>query len=340
MAKKILVTGGTGYIGSHTVVDLYNNGYEPIIIDNLSNSKLEVLAGIESIIGVQPKFYNADCNDLNSLLEITQKEGEIFGIIHFAAFKSVGESVVDPLKYYKSNIQCLVNVLELMDIASIKNLVFSSTCAVYGNPKELPVSELEAIETPTSPYGNTKKIAEEIIVDFCKAKRNINATILRYFNPFGAHYSGEIGEHPNGIPANIVPIILQTATGQRDSFSVFGNDYATPDGTCIRDYIDIMDLSSAHVKALQWLSKIKSSGVYETFNIGTGKGYSVLNLINTFENLTGIVLNYNIEGRRNGDIKSIYANATKANKALDWEASVTMEDSLMNAWKWQMKLSQ
>jgi UDP-glucose 4-epimerase len=338
MAKKILVTGGTGYIGSHTVVVLQEAGYEVLIIDNLSNSSIDVIEGITRITGIRPVFEKVDCTDMDGMRAFFEKYPGIDGIIHFAASKSVNESVRKPLLYYRNNIVSLLNILELMPEFNVKGLVFSSSCTVYGEPDKNPIDEDAPIKPATSPYGNTKQINEEIIRDYIHSGAPIKSIILRYFNPIGAHPSAEIGELPLGEPQNLVPYITQTAIGIRPYLKVFGNDYNTPDGTCIRDFIDVMDLSRAHLVAMDRILEDKSDEKMEIFNLGTGRGVSVLELIRVFEKVTGKPLNYKIVGRREGDIEQIWANPEKANKVLGWKAETPLEETLASAWKWQLKL--
>lgn len=342
---KILVTGGAGYIGSHTVVELANAGYEPVIIDNFSNAEPSVLKGIEKIAGKPIKFYEGDCNDLAYLENLFRAEKNVSGIIHFAAYKAVGESVVEPLKYYENNIGSLMVLLKLMKKYTVSDIVFSSSCTVYGQPDQLPVTEKTPKKPAESPYGNTKQICEEILEDTVKGnqikkegKLNIKAIALRYFNPVGAHPSSLIGELPIGIPNNLVPFITQTAAGMREKIVVFGDDYNTSDGTCIRDYIHVVDLAKAHVKALEYLAKQDSPHFYDTFNIGTGGGNTVLEVIKTFEKASGQKLNYEIGPMREGDIEKIYANVEKANHLLEWRAKINLEESLRDAWAWQLTL--
>ncbi len=338
MKKKILVTGGTGYIGSHTVVELQAAGYEVIIVDNLSNSNKDVLDGIEKISGIRPVFYETDCNDKSGLQNIFIEHKGIKGIIHFAASKAVGESVHNPLEYYRNNIVTLLNLLELMPEYHIEGIVFSSSCTVYGQPDILPVTEDAPIKPALSPYGNTKQINEEIIRDAIYAGLPFKSIILRYFNPIGAHPSAEIGELPNGVPQNLVPFVTQTAMGIRQELSVFGDDYDTPDGSCIRDYINVVDLAKAHVIAMNRMLEDKSEDNLEIFNLGTGRGVSVLELISAFEKGTGVKVPYKIVGRREGDIEKVWANPEHANKVLGWTAKETVEDTLITAWNWQNKL--
>lgn len=339
MAKgKILVTGGSGFIGSHTAVELINSGYEVVIIDNLSNSTKDSLDGIEKITGVKPKFYEIDCNDMSALERVMKENPGIKGIIHFAASKAVGESVEKPLLYYKNNLLSLINLLEVMPKYDIPNIVFSSSCTVYGEPDKNPIDENAPVKPAESPYGNTKQINEEIIKDTVKSGMPIKSIILRYFNPIGAHPSAEIGELPNGVPQNLVPFITQTAMGIREKLNVFGDDYNTPDGSCIRDFINVVDLAKAHVVALDRMIGGKSVENVEIFNIGTGNGLSVLELINVFEKVAGKKLNYEIVGRRAGDIEKIWADPAHANNILGWKAKETIEDTMKSAWDWQLKL--
>ena len=338
MKEKILVTGGAGYIGSHTVVELQSAGYEVVVIDNLSNSNAEVIDGIERITGIRPVFEKLDCNDKDGLKAMLEKNKEIKGIIHFAASKAVGESVQKPLLYYRNNLVSLINLLELMPEYEIENIVFSSSCTVYGQPDILPVDENAPIKPALSPYGNTKQINEEIIKDTVYATSAIRSIILRYFNPIGAHPSVEIGELPNGVPQNLIPFLTQTAMGIRQELSVFGDDYNTPDGSCIRDYINVVDLAKAHVIAVERMLQKKSEKNVEIFNLGTGKGLSVLELIRAFEKSTGVKVNHKIVGRREGDIEQVWANPDYANNILGWKAKETIEDTLASAWKWQEKL--
>lgn len=338
MSKKILVTGGTGYIGSHTVVELQQAGYEVVIIDNLSNSNADVIDGIVKITGKKPIFEQIDLVDMDALKEVLNRHKGIDGIIHFAASKAVGESVQKPLMYYKNNLVSLTNLLELMPEHNIKGIVFSSSCTVYGEPDNNPIDENAPIKPATSPYGNTKQINEEIIHDFVHSGAPIKSIILRYFNPIGAHPSGEIGELPIGVPQNLVPFITQTGMGIREQLSVFGDTYDTPDGSCIRDFINVVDLSKAHVIAVERMLEDKSDDKVEIFNLGTGIGLSVLELISIFEKVSGKPLNYKIAPRREGDIEKIWAQADKANNVLGWKAQETIEDTMASAWKWQQKL--
>lgn len=338
MKGKILVTGGTGYIGSHTVVELQNAGYEVVIIDNLSNSNIEVLDGIEKITGVRPVFVQADCTDLAALTKLFEENPGINGIINFAASKAVGESVQKPLLYYYNNLTTLINLLKLMPQYNTKGIVFSSSCTVYGEPDKNPVDETAPIKKATSPYGNTKQISEEIITDYINSGAPIKSVILRYFNPVGAHPSAEIGELPNGVPQNLIPYLTQTAIGIRKELSVFGNDYNTPDGSCIRDFINVVDLAKAHVTALERMLEDKSDEKLEIFNLGTGIGLSVLELINSFERATGVKVPHKIVGRRSGDIEKVWADPKKANEVLGWKATTSIDDTMRSAWNWQLKL--
>lgn len=337
MAKKILVTGGTGYIGSHTVVELQQAGYEVVIIDNLSNSNADVIEGITRISGKRPIFDKIDCTDYDALKALFKKY-TFDGIIHFAASKAVGESVQKPLMYYRNNIVSLLNLLELMPKYNVKGIVFSSSCTVYGEPDENPIDENAPIKPAASPYGNTKQVNEEIIQDFIHSGAPVKSIILRYFNPIGAHPSAEIGELPLGVPQNLVPYITQTGIGIREQLSVFGDDYNTPDGSCIRDFINVVDLAKAHVVAIERMLEDKSDDKVEIFNLGTGNGVSVLELIRVFEEVSGEKLNYKIVGRREGDIEQIWAQPDKANNVLGWKSEETIEDTMSSAWNWQKKL--
>ncbi|MBE6299567.1 MAG: UDP-glucose 4-epimerase GalE [Bacteroidales bacterium] len=335
---KILVTGGAGYIGSHTTVELQNAGYEVVIVDNLSNSNADMIDGIERITGTRPTFYQVDCNDKVAMKDVFENNKGIKGIIHFAASKAVGESVQKPLMYYRNNLDSLMTLMELMPEYGVEGIVFSSSCTVYGQPDILPVDETAPIKPALSPYGNTKQINEEIIRDAIYSGVPYKAIILRYFNPIGAHPTAEIGELPNGVPQNLVPFVTQTAMGIRKELSVFGDDYDTPDGSCIRDYINVVDLAKAHVIAVDRMLTNKSEEKVEIFNLGTGRGVSVLELINAFEAATGVKLNYKIVGRREGDIEKVWANPDRANNVLGWVAKENLEDTLASAWKWQEKL--
>lgn len=338
MKGKILVTGGAGYIGSHTVVELQNAGYSVVIIDDLSNSTADSIDGIERITGIRPIFEKLDCNDIEGLRKLFTAHSDINGIIHFAASKAVGESVQKPLLYYRNNLNSLINLLDLMPEFGIKNIVFSSSCTVYGEPDKNPIDETAPVKPAESPYGNTKQINEEIIKDVVRSGTDIKSTILRYFNPIGAHPSTEIGELPNGVPQNLVPYITQTAIGVRQQLSVFGDDYDTPDGSCIRDFINVVDLAKAHVIAIDRMTGKKSLEKVEIFNLGTGIGVSVLELIKVFEQVSGVKLNYKIVGRREGDIEKIWADPKRANSVLGWTAKENIEDTMKSAWNWQLKL--
>ena len=334
---RILVTGGTGYIGSHTTVELMQQGYDVTIVDNLSNSSIDVLDGIAAIVGKKPEFANIDCGNFIDLDAVFKDYPDIVGVIHFAASKAVGESVEKPLLYYRNNLGSLVTLLEVMKLHRVQNLVFSSSCTVYGQPDaaHLPVDETAPIQKALSPYGNTKQINEEIICDEAHADKDLHATILRYFNPIGAHPSACIGELPNGVPQNLLPFITQTAAGLRPELKVFGNDYNTPDGSCIRDYIYVVDLAKAHVKAIDRMLNAKDRDQVEVFNLGTGTGLSVLTLINEFEAATGVKIPYMIVGRREGDIEQVWAAPRKANEVLGWKAETPIRDVLASAWKWE-----
>lgn len=334
---KVLVTGGLGFIGSHTVVELQHEGFEVVIIDNLSNSSEEVLKGIVAITGKTPIFEKMDLRDKTDVVDFFKRHSDISGVIHFAASKAVGESVENPLLYYENNINTLVYILQQLQEKPEASFIFSSSCTVYGQAEKMPITENASVQPAMSPYGNTKQIGEEIITETCKVSP-INAILLRYFNPIGAHPSAEIGELPIGIPQNLVPFITQTGIGLRKELSVYGDDYPTPDGTCIRDYIHVVDLAKAHVVALQRLLNKKNTDKVETFNVGTGTGSSVLEVIKTFEKVSGQKLPYKIVGRREGDITSAYANTDKANNVLGWKAKSTLEDGLASAWKWEQKI--
>ena len=339
MKKTILVTGGTGFIGSHTTVELQQAGYDVVIIDNLSNSKVEVIDGIEQITGIRPAFEKVDCCDYPALEAVFAKYPNIQGIIHFAASKAVGESVKKPLLYYRNNLNSLINLLELMPKYQVKGIIFSSSCTVYGqpSPENLPVTEEAPIQKALSPYGNTKQINEEIIQDYIHSGANIKSVILRYFNPIGAHPSALIGELPIGVPMNLIPFVTQTAIGVRKQLKIFGNDYNTPDGTCIRDYIHVVDLAKAHVAAMTRVLE-KDTDPVEIFNIGTGRGLSTLEVVEGFEKATGVKVNWEYAPRREGDIEKVWGNVDKANKVLGWRADTPIADVLASAWKWQEKL--
>ncbi|NBW28078.1 MAG: UDP-glucose 4-epimerase GalE [Flavobacteriaceae bacterium] len=334
---KILVTGGLGFIGSHTVVELQNEGFEVVIIDNLSNSSETVIDGIVTITGKKPVFENLDVREKEAVQNFFKKHNNIEGVIHFAASKAVGESVENPLLYYENNINSLVYLLQELQKKPNANFIFSSSCTVYGQAEEMPITENAPIQKAMSPYGNTKQIGEEIIRDVAKVS-NIKAILLRYFNPIGAHPSAAIGELPIGVPQNLVPFITQTGLGLRKELSVYGNDYPTPDGTAIRDYIYVVDLAKAHVIALKRLLENKNIDNIETFNLGTGKGSSVMEVIQTFEKVSGQKLTYKIVDRREGDVTSAYANTDKANNILGWKAESTLEEAVASAWKWEQKI--
>ena len=336
--SKILVTGGMGYIGSHTVVELINKGFDVYIIDNLSNSRNEVIDSIEKITGVCPVFKNIDLNDKPAVNDFLRKY-PIDAIIHFAAYKSVNDSVNQPLSYYRNNLVSLLNLLELCIDYNIMHFVFSSSCSVYGQPDRLPIDEFAEVKKAESPYANTKKIGEDILFDFSKTAGGMKIISLRYFNPVGGHPSALIGEYPLGAPQNLFPVITQTAIGKRQGMKVFGNDYDTPDGSCIRDYIHVMDIAAAHVVAIERMLKGKSKSTYELFNLGTGNGLSVLEIIYAFERITGVKLNYEIVGRREGDVVKIYADTDYANKELGWKAVRTLDDMITSAWAWEKVLN-
>lgn len=335
--KKILVTGGLGYIGSHTVVELQKAGHKVIIVDNLSNSSIEVLERITNISGIAPEFERLDLRFKMDVSDFFNNHTDIGGIIHFAASKSVGESVENPLLYYENNLNTLIYLLQECNQRNISNFIFSSSCTVYGEPDSLPITEDAKVKTATSPYGNTKQISEEIIAETCSIS-SLNSIALRYFNPIGAHETAEIGELPAGVPQNLVPFITQTAAGVREKLSVFGDDYPTPDGSCIRDYIHVVDLAKAHVIALERLLSSKNESQFEIFNLGTGTGNSVLEVVKAFEKVTDQKLNYQIVDRRPGDVIAVYADTKKANKVLGWKAETTMEEALTSAWKWEKKI--
>ena len=339
MKSKILVTGGLGFIGSHTVVALIEQGYEVVIIDNLSNSSIDVLGGITKITQVTPEFENIDLRNKEEVLDFFEKHTNIAGVIHFAASKAVGESVENPLLYYENNLATLIYLLQRLSEKEDANFIFSSSCTVYGQADTLPISESAPVKKAESPYGNTKQIGEEIIKDTCKVHPNLKAISLRYFNPIGAHPSAEIGELPIGTPQNLVPFITQTAIGKREQLSVFGNDYPTNDGTCIRDYIHVMDLARAHVVALKRLMNNEADSNYDVFNLGTGKGNSVLEVIQSFERTTGKKLSYKIAERREGDITAAYADTIKANSVLGWRSEKDLDEALESAWKWEKKVT-
>ena len=337
---RILVTGGTGYIGSHTVVELMQQGYDVTIVDNLSNSSVDVLDGISAIVGRRPEFANIDCNDYVSMEAVFKQYPDIVGVIHFAASKAVGESVEKPLMYYRNNLGSIITLLEVMRRYHVYNIVFSSSCTVYGQPDKdhLPVDETAPIQKALSPYGNTKQINEDIIYDEAHADSSLHATILRYFNPIGAHPSALIGELPNGVPNNLLPFVTQTAAGLRAELKVFGDDYNTPDGSCIRDYIYVVDLAKAHVKAVERMLAGTPTEQVEVFNLGTGRGLSVLEIVRDFVEATGVNVPYQIVGRREGDIEKVWANPKKANEVLGWKADTPVKDVLVSAWNWEKHL--
>lgn len=337
---KILVTGGTGYIGSHTVVELQAQDHEVIIVDNLSNSEREVVDQIALISGIRPAFEELDLCDQSKTDALFSKYLNIDGIIHFAAFKAVGESVANPMIYYRNNLQSLMNIIDGMRKYNISNLVFSSSCTVYGQPEVLPVREDSPVQAAFSPYGNTKQISEEILKDSVNAYAGLNVIALRYFNPIGAHPTALIGELPLGVPNNLIPFITQTAIGLRQQLSVFGSDYNTPDGTAIRDYIHVVDLAKAHVIAVDRMTKGKGKSNFEVFNLGTGNGFSVLEVINSFEKVTGEKLNYKLVDRRPGDVEQVWADTTFANEELGWKAALTLDEMTLSAWKWELRLQE
>lgn len=336
--SKILVTGGLGFIGSHTVVELVNAGYEPIIVDDLSNSNIKILDQLTKIIGYTPPFYQVDLSIEQAVKDFAHNEPDIAGIIHFAAFKAVGESVQQPLKYYRNNFYSLFNILNAYDGKAV-NLVFSSSCTVYGQPDVLPVTESAPVKPAESPYGNTKQIAEEVLKDIVAAGSKFKVISLRYFNPVGAHQSALIGELPIGVPQNLVPYITQTAIGKREKITVFGNDYDTPDGSCLRDYIHVVDLAKAHVAAFKLMASDNFTG-YDVFNIGTGEANSVLEIINAFEQTTGVKLNYEIGPRRAGDIEKIWGDVTKSKKQLNWQTELDINTMMASSWEWEKYIAE
>ncbi|HEX8328685.1 MAG TPA: UDP-glucose 4-epimerase GalE [Hymenobacter sp.] len=341
MRTKILVTGGAGYIGSHAVVELQQAGYQPVIVDNFSNSEESALAGIESILGAKVPTYRIDCADAEALRGVFRAEPDVAGVIHFAAYKAVGESVQKPLAYFQNNVGSLLALLAVMPEFGVESLAFSSSCTVYGIPDALPVTEATPTKPASSPYGRTKQMCEDIVHDVAAAPGNrVHTILLRYFNPIGAHESAKIGELPLGVPNNLVPFITQTAAGLREKLTIFGNDYDTPDGTNIRDYIHVVDLAKAHVTAVRRLLERKASDVVETFNVGTGHGNTVLEVVQTFERVSGQKLNYDIGPRRAGDVPAIYADATKAEQVLGFKTETSLADSLASSWKWQQTLKQ
>lgn len=335
--RKVLVTGGLGYIGSHTAVVLQQAGFEVLIVDNLSNASLDSLDGIQAITGIRPEFQELDLRDKQGVHDLFESHPDLHGIIHFAASKAVGESVENPLLYYENNLVTLIYLLQQCNQRGVSNFIFSSSCTVYGEPDSLPITEQAAVKEAASPYGNTKQISEEILRDTCAAS-HIRCVSLRYFNPIGAHESAHLGELPLGVPQNLVPYITQTAAGLRSQLSVFGDDYPTQDGSCIRDYIHVVDLAEAHVQALQRLISGAAEEDYEVFNVGTGVGSSVLEVIQTFEEVSGQKLNYQIVDRRPGDVVSVYADTSRANAVLGWKAQRSMKDALTSAWMWEQKI--
>ncbi|MCD2260786.1 UDP-glucose 4-epimerase GalE [Psychroserpens luteolus] len=333
--KKVLVTGGLGFIGSHTVVELQNKGFEVVIVDDLSNSSIEVIEGITAITNQKPIFEKLDLKNKSAVAQFFRAHKDISGVIHFAASKAVGESVNNPLLYYENNLNTLIYMMKEVLNLNTQNFIFSSSCTVYGQADEMPITENAPVKPAESPYGNTKQIGEEIIRDVCNVEPHLKVIALRYFNPIGAHSTAKIGELPIGIPQNLVPFITQTAAGLRDCLSVFGDDYPTPDGTCLRDYIHVVDLAKAHVVALQRLLDNKQESNFETFNIGTGVGSSVFDVIKSFERVSGKSLNYKIAPRRKGDVISAYADTKKANSVLGWKAKSTLDDAMSSAWNWE-----
>jgi UDP-glucose 4-epimerase len=337
--KTVIVTGGAGFIGSHTVVELIGAGFEPVIVDNFSNSERSALAGLEAILGRSVRCHEIDCNDGDAMRGVFEREGPVQGVIHFAAFKAVGDSVARPLAYYANNVGSLITLMEVMQEFDVRDCVFSSSCTVYGQPDTLPVTEESPCMPAASPYGHTKQVCESVIEAAAVAKLPLRNVVLRYFNPIGAHPSSQIGELPLGVPSNLVPFIAQTAAGLRDCLTVFGDNYETPDGSCIRDYIHVVDLAVAHVKSLQWLESQDASSLCEVFNVGTGGGSSVLEAIAAFERASGRSVNYHIGERRPGDIEKIYADAEKAERVLQWKAERSMDDAMRDAWNWQRALA-
>lgn len=334
--KKILVTGGAGYIGAHTALELVQSGYDAVIVDNLSRSNRILLEGMEKITGNKPNFHEGDCVDREFLRKVFKTEGPISAVMHFAAYKSVGESVREPLSYYHNNVASLVSILEVMKEFSVKDFIFSSSCTVYGQPDRIPVDESAPFKRAESPYGATKQMCERVLED--SYSTGLRVISLRYFNPIGAHPSALMGELPIGVPNNLVPFITQTAARKRDKLTVFGGDYNTPDGSCLRDYIHVVDVAVAHIKAMEYLSKKSDAIFYEVFNLGTGIGASVLELIKKFEKATGVKVNYAIGPRRPGDVEKVYADPTKVNNALGWQTKYSMEEALLHAWEWEKKI--
>ena len=334
---KVIVTGGAGFIGSHTVVELIAAGYEPVIVDDLRNSEERVLDGLERILGRKPTFHRIDCTDEQAMRTVLHAEGGVHGVIHFAAYKAVGESVEKPLMYYRNNVGSLAVLLSLMQEFAVPHLVFSSSCTVYGQPASLPVAEGAPDRNASSPYGYTKVVCEQLVRDQCAADPSLKAVLLRYFNPIGAHASGHIGELPRGVPSNLVPFVTQTAAGLRDKLRINGNDYSTPDGTCVRDYIHVVDLARAHVRAIAWL-EARTNPTCEVFNLGTGKGNSVLEVINTFAEVNGVKVPHEIGPRRAGDVEAVFADTTKSREVLGWTCEHDLRDALRDAWNWQRQL--
>lgn len=339
MKQKVVITGGTGFIGSHTAVEFIQNGFEVVIVDNLCNSDISIVDRIEKITGIKPEFEEIDLTDNKKAHSFFNKHKDAKGVINFAALKAVGESVQKPIEYYRNNLNILLNVLECMEINTIPNFIFSSSATVYGLPDKLPITEDSETKRPTSPYGNTKKVGEEIIEDFIKVAKNVKAISLRYFNPIGAHKSGLIGEAPSGVPNNLMPYIVQVAAGVRKELKVFGKDYDTEDGTAIRDYIHVMDLAVAHLSAFNRLNEDLKNEKFEVFNLGTGIGYSVLDVISSFEKTSKQKLNYSFDDRREGDVPELYADSSKANKNLKWDTILSLDDMTRSSWEWQKKLS-
>ncbi len=335
-SKKILVTGGAGFIGAHTVVELIQAGYEPVIVDNFSRSDRTLVEGIESITKQKPNLHEGDCNDKNFLQQVFDTQGPFSAVMHFAAFKSVGESVHEPLMYYKNNVGSLVTLLEVMKEFQVRDLIFSSSCTVYGQPDHIPVNESAPFQRAESPYGATKQVCERILEDVFPT--GFRVVSLRYFNPIGAHPSTLMGELPIGTPNNLVPYITQTAAGKRAKLTVFGSDYNTPDGSCVRDFIHVVDVADAHLKAMEYLAKLSEENTLRIFNLGTGRGVSVLELIEQFKRVSGVDLPYTIGPRRPGDIEKVYADTTKVNSELGWKTKYTSEESLLHAWEWEKKL--
>lgn len=336
MKKKVLVTGGAGYIGAHTAVELIAAGYEPVIVDNFSRSDRTLLEGMEKITGLKPNFHEGDCLDCEFLRKVFRTEGPITCVLHFAAYKSVGESVQRPLTYYENNLGSLLTLLKVMEENQVKDMIFSSSCTVYGQPDTIPVDESAPFKRAESPYGATKQMCERILED--ASSTGFRVISLRYFNPIGAHPSGLMGELPIGTPNNLVPYITQTAAGKREKLTIFGNDYDTPDGTNIRDFIHVVDLGTAHVKAMEYLDKLPPSRQYDAFNLGTGEGVSVLELVHQFQEVTEVKLNYAIGPRRRGDVEKVYANPAKVNAKLNWKTRYSSADALLHAWAWEQKL--